>query len=178
MTSLLYTSMERIAEHGACTEQLERLRYALRAIYPSIRSRERVSYVEIAELIGLDDALWLTRVEHRYWRSWRRLAVMYAARVAPLADDARLKRAMATAEMFGCSDVSLAELREARIMAHEVASDGSVEPRASVGAAVLAGLSASPRVAAEHARRAARYLRREDEERCWQRKAFLGIVGA
>jgi hypothetical protein len=174
----LYTTMQRIAEHGGCADQLERLRDVLRSIYPGIRAREHVTYAEIADLLGLDDALWLVRVEHRYWRSWRRLAIAFAGHVAPLAKDERIARAMATAQMFAYGYVSMTELRAARIMAHEVASDGHVEPRASVGAAVLAGLSASPRVAAEHARRAARYLRREDDERCWQRQAFLGIVGA
>jgi hypothetical protein len=174
----LYTTLRNIADHGTCSDQLHRLRNELRALYGErLKSRERVAYSEIEELIGLEDALWLTRVEPKFWRSWRKLAVAFASHVFDLTTDARLNTPAIIADRFAQDDVRHSQIVQARLHAEAIALDTTAEPHASVAWALVAALEGSPRLASWAALKAAGFAGRADKERRWQREIFRAIVG-
>jgi hypothetical protein len=176
---ILCTTLRRISEHGGCAEQLKRLRAAIKCIYggKSVTSSERIAYSEIETLIGLEDALWLTRVESRFWPSWRKLAVRFATHVAPLSDDSALNVPVIIAERFAEDRAHYSQVVQARLIAESIALGTQSEPHASVAWAVFAALEGSPRAASWAALKAAGFAGRADEERRWQRETFRSIVG-
>jgi len=107
----LTTTTERIDECGPCDERRNRAAQLLGITEPS---KEPISYVELLDKLGLDDALWCCRAEPDLAPIWRRYAVWCARQVQHLMTDQQSLDALDVAERHGNGDATDAELAAAK----------------------------------------------------------------
>lgn len=118
---------------------------------------EPISFAQIVEAVGLDDALWCCRVEPQHSRDWRRFAVWCARSVEHLMTDARSVAALDVAERYASGEATGEELAAAEVAAWDAADAARAAARAAAWAAAraAAGDTACWAVAGAAARAAA-----------------------
>ena len=127
-----------------------------------------ISYVQIVEAVGLNDALWCCRAEPQHGRLWRLFAVWCARRVQPADADPRSIAALDVAERHANGEASDGELAVARADAARADAWDAAE-RAAAWAAAWDAAWAAADAAADAADADA-------QERAAQRAAFLQLV--
>ena len=91
-------------------------------------------YARIAEINGLDDALWCCRVEPQHAKVWRLYAVWCARQVQHLMTDPRSIAALDVAERHATGEATDDELMAARDAARDAAWDAAGDAaRAAAG---------------------------------------------
>ena len=164
------TTLNRIWACNPCDESKER---ALRAAGKDAPDDEPITYQQIVESVGLDDALWCCRAEPQYDRKWRLFAVWCARQVQHLISDQRSLDALDVAERYAHGEATDRELAAACAAACAAAVGlpaTGLQPTDQVGVAALAAASAAARdasAAAWDARAAVRAA---------QRDAFIQLV--
>ena len=137
----LTTTLNRIWACNPCDEGKRR---ALRAAGKNAPDDEPITYQQIVEAVGLDDALWCCQAEPQHNREWRLFAVWCARQVQHLMTDERSIAALDVAERHANGEATGEELDAAWAAAW-----------AAAGAAARAATCASARSAAICARAAA-----------------------
>lgn len=74
---------------------------------------EPITYAQILDAVGLEDALWTCRAEPQYARLWRLYAVWRARRMQHLMNDPRSLAALDVAERYANGQATDAELAAA-----------------------------------------------------------------
>lgn len=133
MSYPLTTTLNRIWACEPCDEGKTR---ALKAAGKNAPDDEPITYQQIIEAVGIEDALWCCRAEPQYCKEWRLFAAWCARQVQHLMNDQRSIDALDVAELY----------------AHGQATD---EERAAAWAAARAATRDATRDAAEAAQRAA-----------------------
>lgn len=116
-----------------------------------------ITYAQILDVAGLDDALRACKAEPQYFHLWRLYAIWCARRVLHLTGDPRSAVALDVAERYVNGRASMDDLRAvadtARLAAEEAAAtDASGEwPAAPATAAVWSAVRGDPRDAADGA---------------------------
>ena len=111
MTYPLTTTLNRIWACNPCAEGKER---ALKAAGKNAPDDEPITYQQIVEAVGLDDALWCCRAEPQYDREWRLFAVWCARQVQHLMSDQRSIDALDVAERYAHGEATDKQLDAAR----------------------------------------------------------------
>jgi hypothetical protein len=104
---MLTTTLNRIRIHRPCKKRWEVL---LRGLNKTQADDEPLAYVDILNILGLDDTLWCCRAEPQYEKEWRLFAVGCAQQVQPLITDKRSLRELDVAERFALGATTLGEL--------------------------------------------------------------------
>ena len=156
------TTLNRIWACNPCDEGKER---ALRTAGKDAPDDEPITYQQIVESVGLDDALWCCRAEPQYDRKWRLFAVWCARQVQHLISDQRSLDALDVAERYANGEATDEELAAARDAA-----------RAAARAAALAVASYAASYAAWAAARAVASYAAWAAARADQRNAFIQLV--
>jgi len=108
---LLTTTTERIDACNPCDERRNRAAQLLGITKPS---EKPISYVELIDTLGLEDALWCCRAEPGLTQIWRRYAVWCAQQVQHVRTDQRSLKTLDLAERHAIVDAIYAELAAAR----------------------------------------------------------------
>jgi hypothetical protein len=182
MTMAITTTLNRIRAHSPCLEGWKKL---LSGLGKTSADDEPLAYYKIAEINGLDDALWCCRAEPQHWKVWRLYAVWCARQVQHLMTDPRSVAALDVAERHANGNATDAELDAARDAARDAALDAARDAaraaawaaawdaaRAAARDAVLDAVWDAARAAAWAAARAAA----RDAERAAARDAALDAV--
>lgn len=119
---MIYTTLNRIREHGPCTNGWRKL---LAHLGKTQADNEPVSLRTILESNGLDDALWCLRAVDGYRKEMRLYAVWCARQVQHLLTDPRSLAALDVAERYAHGQATDDELFEARVAASEAASSAA-----------------------------------------------------
>jgi hypothetical protein len=162
----LTTTTARIDTCGPCDERRDRAAQLLGITMPS---EEPISYVELIDTLGLEDALWCCRAEPDLAMVWRRYAVWCARQVQHLMTDQRSLDALDVAERHGNGDATDAELAAAWAAARDAARDAAWD-------AAWAAAWAAARAAAWDAAWAAAWAAARDAARQQQAAAFRQLV--
>jgi hypothetical protein len=161
MTMAITTTLNRIRAHSPCLEGWKKL---LSGLGKTSADDEPLAYYKIAEINGLDDALWCCRAEPQHWKVWRLYAVWCARQVQHLMTDPRSVAALDVAERHANGNATDAELdaawAAARAAAWAAAWDAAraaawAAARAAARDAVLDAAWGAARAAAWAAARAA-----------------------
>ena len=132
----LTTTLNRIWACNPCDEGKER---ALKAAGKAAPDDEPITYQQIIEAVGLEDALWCCQAEPRYNREWRLFAVWCARRVQHLMIDERSINALDVAERHAHGKATDEELAAAWAVAEAAgAAGGAAWAMAAAGAAARA----------------------------------------
>lgn len=131
----LTTTLNRIWVCDPCEEGK---RKALAAAGKDAPDDEPITYAQIVEAVGFDDALWCCRAEPQYNQLWRLLAVWCAKRVQHLMTDARSVAALDVAERYANGQATEEELTAAHAEAYY-----AVSAYATISAAVAAASAIS-----------------------------------
>ena len=120
MSYLMTTTLNRIWACNPCDEGRWR---ALRAAGKNAPDDEQITYQQIVEAVGLDDALWCCQAEPQYDREWRLFAVWCARQVQHLMSDQRSIDALDVAERYAHGEATDEQLDAARAAARDAAWD-------------------------------------------------------
>ena len=143
---MLTTTLNRIRAQGPCREGWEKL---LKGLGKTAADDEPLAFSKIAEINGLDDALWCCRAEPQEWRTWRLFAVWCGRQVQHLMTDPRSTAALDVAERHANGNATDEELAAARAAAWAVARDAAwAAARAAAWAAARDAAWAAARTAA------------------------------
>ena len=142
---MLTTTLNRIRAQGPCREGWEKL---LKGLGKTAADDEPLAFSKIAEINGLDDALWCCRAEPQEWRTWRLFAVWCGRQVQHLMTDPRSTAALDVAERHANGNATDKELDAARAAAWDAAWDAT---RAAARAAARDAARAAARDAARAA---------------------------
>lgn len=172
----LTTTTERIDACGPCPERRDRAAQLLGITEPS---KEPISYVELLDKLGLEDALWCCRAEPNLDAIWRRYAVWSARQVQHLMTDQRSLEALDVAERHAKGDATDAELAAAGDAAWAAARDAALAAawavvwaaEAAAGAAGAAAGDTARAAAGAAAKAAARAVARAAEDAARQQQA-------
>jgi hypothetical protein len=145
----LTTTTARIDACNPCPARRQRAADLLNITEPS---DEPITYAQLLDVLGLDDALWCCRAEPDLLPIWRRYAVWCARQVAHLMTDQRSLDALDVAERYASGAATDEELAAAWAAARVAASAAAL---AAVSAVVSAAASAAARAAALEAQVAA-----------------------
>ena len=107
----LTTTLNRIWAANPCKQGKEK---ALKAAGKTAPDDELITYAQIVEAVGSDEALWCCRAEPQHSRLWRLFAVWCARRVQPADADPRSIAALDVAERHANGEASDGELAVAR----------------------------------------------------------------
>ena len=107
---MITTTLNRIRAHSPCREGWEKL---LAGLGKTKADDEPLPYARIAEINGLDDALWCCRVEPQHAKVWRLYAVWCARQVQHLMTDPRSIAALDVAERHATGEATDDELMAA-----------------------------------------------------------------
>lgn len=140
----MYTTLNRIREHGPCTDGWEKLLKYLGKTGPD---DEPLSLLTILDSNGVEDTLWCMRVVTGYNRELRLFAVWCARQVQHLMTDPRSIAALDVAERYANGLATDEELQVARARAARAAAYAT---RAAPYAAAYAAAEAAARDAAYH----------------------------
>ena len=146
---MLTTTLNRIRAHGPCREGWEKL---LKGLGKTAADDKPLAFSKIAEINGLDYALWCCRAEPQEWRTWRLFAVWCGRQVQHLMTDPRSMAALDVAEHHANGNATDEELDAARAAAWDAARAAA---RDAAWAAAWAAARAAARDAAWAAARAA-----------------------
>jgi hypothetical protein len=144
---------------------------------------EPVSYEQILDRAGLDNALWCARAEPQNSRQWRRFAVWCARRCQYLMKDQRSINALDVAERHAGGRATDEDLRAAAAAA-AVAAAATADAAAAAAAVAAAADAATAAAAVAAAAAAAAYAYADDDaaayayadERAAQAAAFRQLV--
>ena len=115
---MLTTTLNRIRAQGPCREGWEKL---LKGLGKTAADDEPLAFSKIAEINGLDDALWCCRAAPQEWRTWRLFAVWCGRQVQHLMTDPRSTAALDVAERHANGNATDKELAAARAAARAAA---------------------------------------------------------
>jgi hypothetical protein len=118
----LTTTTARIDACNPCEDRRQRAAKLLNIAEPS---DEPITYAQLLDVLGLDDALWCCRAEPDLEAIWRRYAVWCARQVQHLMTDQRSLDALDVAERHANGEATVEELAAARDAAREAAADAS-----------------------------------------------------
>ena len=104
---MIYTTLNKIAEHDPCEDSWEK---ALRILGKTEADDEPIAMADILEQMGLDDALFCLRSLPEYDREWRLFAVWCVRQVEHLLTDQRSKDALDVAERYANWEATKDEL--------------------------------------------------------------------
>ena len=116
------TTLNRIRANHPCEAGWKKL---LAGLGKTSADDEPLPYARIAEINGLDDALWCCRVEPQHAKVWRLYAVWCARQVQHLMTDPRSIAALDVAERHATGEATDDELMAARDAAWDVASEAA-----------------------------------------------------
>ena len=116
---MIYTTLNRIREHGPCSDGWAKL---LRHLGKTQADDEPLALGTILKSNGLDDALWCLRAVDERQREMRLYAVWCARQVQHLITDPRSLAALDVAERHANGDATDEELGAARAAARDAAS--------------------------------------------------------
>lgn len=119
---MLTTTLNRIRAHHPCVEGWEKL---LKGLGKTAADDEPLAFSKIAEINGLDDALWCCRAEPQEWKTWRLFAVWCGRQVQHLMKDARSIAALEVAERHANGNATDEEWDAARAAAWDAARDAA-----------------------------------------------------
>ena len=119
---MLTTTLNRIRTHHPCVEGWEKL---LKGLGKTAADDEPLAFSKIAEINGIDDALWCCRAEPQEWKTWRLFAVWCGRQVQHLMKDARSVAALDVAERHANGTATDEELNAARDAARDAAWDAA-----------------------------------------------------
>lgn len=122
MTYPLTTTLNRIWACNPCDGGKRR---ALQATGKNAPDDEPITYQQIVESVGLDDALWCCRAEPQYEREWRLFAVWCARQVQHLMDDERSINALDVVERHAHGEATDEDLTSAKDAAWDAAKDAA-----------------------------------------------------
>ena len=149
------TTLNDIRSHSPCSEGWQKL---LSSLNKKKSDDEPVSFLEIVESNGIEDAIWCLRVVKGRDKEIRLFAVWCARQVQHLVTDARSLNALDVAERFANGEATREELSEARAAARDAAWDVAWD-------------------AARDAARAAAWDAAWDAERIWQTELLVKVLG-
>ena len=128
----LTTTLNRIWAANPCKEGKKK---ALQAAGKTAPDDEPITYAQIVEAVGSDEALWCCRAEPQHSRLWRLFAVWCARRVQPADADPRSITALDVAERHANGEASDGELAVARVAAWAAADAAAADAAAAAWAA-------------------------------------------
>jgi hypothetical protein len=114
MTMAITTTLNRIRAHSPCLEGWKEL---LSGLGKTSADDEPLAYSKIAEINGIDDALWCCRAEPQHWKIWHLYAVWCGRQVQHLMTDPRSVAALDVAERHANGLATDEELAAARAAA-------------------------------------------------------------
>ncbi len=117
-SKMIYTSLNKIKSHQPCKEGWKKL---LSTLGKTEADDEPLSFIQILDSNGLDDALWCARSAPEYAKEWRLYAAWCARQVLHLNSDPRVLKAIEAAEAFALGRISMEELGAARDAAKDAA---------------------------------------------------------
>jgi len=142
----LTTTLDNIYACRPCSEGWQR---ALEKAGKAHGDDEPITYAEIIDAAGLEDALWCCRAEPQHAHIWRRYAVWCAGQVQHLMTDDRSIAALEVAERHANGLATDDELAAASAAARDAAGDAAGDAtRAATRAATWAAAWAAARDAA------------------------------
>ena len=165
---MLTTTLNRIREHSPCREGWEKL---LKGLGKTAADDEPLAFSKIAEINGLDDALWCCRAEPQEWETWRLFAVWCGRQVQHLMTDPRSTAALDVAERHANGNATDEELAAAWDAARAAVWDAAWD---AAWAAARAAAWNAARAADRAAARAAAW----DAARDAQKSKFIEMVDA
>jgi len=112
------TTLNRIRANHPCEAGWKKL---LAGLGKTSADDEPLPYARIAEINGLDDALWCCRVELQHAKVWRLYAVWCARQVQHLMTDPRSIAALDVAERYATGEATDDELMVAWVAARAAA---------------------------------------------------------
>lgn len=107
---MITTTLNRIRAHGPCQDGWAKL---LKGLGKTTADDEPLPFARIAEINGLDDALWCCRAEPQEWKTWRLFAVWCGRQVQHLMMDPRSVATLDVAERHANGEATDAELAAA-----------------------------------------------------------------
>jgi len=149
MTYPLTTTLNRIWACDPCDTAKRR---ALKAAGKGAPDDEPITYQQIIEAVGLEDALWCCRAEPQYSKEWRLFGVWCARQVQHLISDQRSIDALDVAERYARGQATDEELDAAWVTARRAA----IATGGAAGRHVLLSSEGNDAVAARAAKHAAR----------------------
>lgn len=150
MTHPLTTTLNRIWAQNPCDQGKA---CALAAAGKSVPDDEPITFAQIVEAVGLEDALWCCRAEPQHSREWRLFAVWCARQVQHLMTDPRSVKALDVAEKYAAGEATDEQLDAARDAARVSVDDARWSAARAV--AEVAALAVAPDWAAASAAAAA-----------------------
>lgn len=138
MSYPLTTTLNRIWACKPCDEGKTR---ALKAAGKNAPDDEPVTYQQIIEAVGIEDALWCCRAEPQYCKEWRLFAVWCARQVQYLMNDQRSIDALDVAERYAhgqATDEELAATGDAAMDAAWAAAGAAARDAACTAACTAA----------------------------------------
>ena len=143
------TTLNRIRANLPCEAGWKKL---LAGLGKTSADDEPLPYARIAEINGLDDALWCCRVEPQHAKVWRLYAVWCARQVQHLMTDPRSIAALDVAERYATGEATDDELMAAGDAAWVAAGDAARDAaRAAASEAAWAAASEAAWAAARDA---------------------------
>ena len=129
---MITTTLNRIRANHPCEAGWKKL---LAGLGKTSADDEPLPYARIAEINGLDDALWCCRVEPQHAKVWRLYAVWCARQVQHLMTDPRSIAALDVAERHATGEATDDELMAAWVAAWAAIRDAAVRDAAWAAAA-------------------------------------------
>ena len=123
-SKMITTTLNRIHVHSPSQNGWENL---LKGLGKTKADDEPLTFAQILEINGLNEALWCLRAEPQYAKKWRLLAVAYARRVQHLNPDPRVKNAIYVAERYANGQATDEGLKAAWDAAVDAAWDAEHE---------------------------------------------------
>ena len=123
MTMAITTTLNRIRAHSPCLEGWKKL---LSGLGKPSADDEPLAYSKIAEINGIDDALWCCRAEPQHWKIWHLYAVWCGRQVQHLMTDPRSVAALDVAERHANGLATDEELAAARAAAWGATRDATL----------------------------------------------------
>jgi hypothetical protein len=180
MTMAITTTLNRIRAHSPCLEGWKKL---LSGLGKPSADDEPLAYSKIAEINGIDDALWCCRAEPQHWKIWHLYAVWCGRQVQHLMTDQRSIAALDVAERHANGLATDEELDAAWAAAWGAARDAAGDAAwAAARAAAWAAAGGAARDAARDAAWAAAWGAAggaaRDAARDAQKAKFIEMVEA
>ena len=173
MSYPMTTTLNRIWACNPCDEGKKR---ALRAAGKNAPDDEPITYQQIVESVGLDDALWCCRAEPQYDRKWRLFAVWCARQVQHLISDQRSLDALDVAERYAHGEATDRELAAANAASWDAWDAANAAANAASWDAANAAARCAATAAANAAANAASWDAAGAAARAAQRDAFIQLV--
>ena len=119
---MITTTLNRIRSHGPCQDGWSKL---LKGLGKTAADDAPLPFARIAEINGIDDALWCCRAEPQEWKTWRLFAVWCGRQVQHLMTDPRSVAALDVAKRHANGEATDEELAAARAAAWDAAWDAA-----------------------------------------------------